>query len=183
MLLNVLFVLVLVSVIAPLAIYKLSGNKNGKTYLILNINKGVDYMCNNTEVNNCENCIADILKVILILQERTCGNDSCLQTCDRAFLGQGNTFISNTRPIVLYTCSNTETPLAMPISRDPTVTTTSTVFRIEKLDGCCATFRVLSPSEAGATYPYTATNSFFTINTNCVCVLRCLDDTFVETTL
>ena len=40
------------------------------TYLILNINKGVDYMCNNNvDTNNCENCIAEILKVILLLQQ------------------------------------------------------------------------------------------------------------------
>ena len=38
------------------------------TYSIMNINKGVDYMCNNNQ-NTCENCIADILKVILLLQE------------------------------------------------------------------------------------------------------------------
>lgn len=37
MLLNVLFVLVLVSVAAPLAVYKLSGNKNGKECLIINM--------------------------------------------------------------------------------------------------------------------------------------------------
>ena len=43
-------------------------------------------MCNNNnESNTCENCIADILKVILLLQESVCGNDSCLQTCDRGF--------------------------------------------------------------------------------------------------
>ncbi len=141
-------------------------------------------MCNNdTERNTCDSCIADILKVILVLQQNACGNDGCLQTCDRGFLGQGTTLFSNTRPIVLYTCSNTEAPLAMPISRDPTVTTTSTVFRIEKLDGCCATCRVLAPSEEGATNPYVSTNSFFTINLDCICILRCLDDTYVETAL
>lgn len=37
MLLNVLFVLVLLSVMAPLAIYKFSGNKNGKECLAINI--------------------------------------------------------------------------------------------------------------------------------------------------
>ena len=29
-------------------------------------------------------------------------------------------------------------------------------------------------------YPYVATNSFFTMNLNCVCSLRCLSDTYVE---
>lgn len=37
MLLNVLFVLVIASVIAPLAVYKLSGNKNGKECLVINM--------------------------------------------------------------------------------------------------------------------------------------------------
>lgn len=153
------------------------------TYLIMNINKGVDYMCNNdTETNRCENCIADILKVILLLQNSVCPNDSCLQTCDRGFLGQNAATFFNTRPIVLYTCGSNGTPLAMPISRDPDEATTSTVFRVEKLNDCCATCRVLAPNtEPDATTPFISTNSFFTINLDCVCIIRCLDDTFVET--
>ncbi len=139
-------------------------------------------MCNNNENNTCENCMADILKVILLLQKNACGDDTCLQTCDRGFLGQNSTFFLNTRPITLYTCSNTTEPLAMPTSRDPAVTDTSTVFRLEKLDDCCATCRVLAPNpDTTSTFPYVATNSFFTINLDCICILRCLDDTFVET--
>lgn len=140
-------------------------------------------MCNNNvETNNCENCIADILKVILLLQQSVCQNDTCLQTCDRGFLGQNCTTFCNTRPIVLYTCCGGSTPISMPTSKDPNVTTTSSVFRLEKLDGCCATCRVLEPNtESGSSFPYSATNSFFTINLNCVCILRCLDDTFVDT--
>ena len=137
-------------------------------------------MCNN-ENNTCENCIADILKVILLLQQSVCQNDCCLETCDRGFLGQNSCLFFNTRPIVLYTCASGSTPLEMPISKDPSITTTSSVFRLEKLDGCCATFRVLAPNtEEGSTFPYEATNSFFTINLGCVCIIRCLEDTFVE---
>ena len=139
-------------------------------------------MCNNNETNTCSSCIADILKVILLLQESVCGNDTCLQTCDRGFLGPNALSLANTRPVTLYTCSNTTSPLAMPISRDAGETTTSTVFRLEKLDECCATFRVLTPNtEPEATLPYTSTNSFFTIDLKCVCIIRCLDDTFVDT--
>lgn len=137
-------------------------------------------MCNN-ENNTCENCIADILKVILLLQQSVCQNDCCLETCDRGFLGQNSCLFFNTRPIVLYTCASGSTPLEMPISKDPSITTTSSVFRLEKLDGCCATFRVLAPNtEEGSTFPYEATNSFFTINLGCVCIIRCLEDTFVD---
>ena len=139
-------------------------------------------MCNNIEKNTCENCIADILKVILLLQESVCKNDTCLQTCDRGFLGQNTSAFFNTRPIVLYTCGSNGTPLEMPISRDTTVTETSSVCRLEKLNNCCATFRVLAPnSDTTSNLPYEATNSFFTINLDCVCIIRCLDDTFVET--
>lgn len=138
-------------------------------------------MCNNKETNTCENCITDILKVILLLQQSVCQNDTCLQTCDRGFLGQNCTTFCNTRPIVLYTCSSGSTPIAMPISKDPAETTTSTIFRLEKLDDCCATFRVLAPNtEPSSSFPYEATNSFFTINLGCVCIIRCLEDTFVE---
>ena len=40
---------------------------------------------------------------------------------------------------------------------------------------------VLAPNtDESSVFPYEATNSFFTINLGCCCVLRCLDDTFVE---
>ena len=138
-------------------------------------------MCNNIDNTSCENCIADILKVILLLQQSVCPNDSCLETCDKGFLGQSCTFFCNTRPIVLYTCGGGNTPVTMPISKSPTETVTSSVFRLEKLDGCCATCRVLTPNtDPTTTFPFMATNSFFFFNLNCVCSLRCLDDTFVE---
>ena len=38
---------------------------------------------------------------------------------------------------------------------------------------------IVDATEA-ATIPYVTTNSFFTMNLNCVCALRCLNDTFVE---
>ena len=143
-------------------------------------------MCNNNENNNCQ-CIAEILTVISILQQNaSCCSDACLDTCDRGFLGCSTTSLGcNTRPIMLYTCcANAGTPLAMPTSKEDVFgTTTSPVFRVEKIDGCCATFRVLAPNPdttQAATIPYVATNSFFTTNLNCVCNLRCLQDTVVE---
>lgn len=134
---------------------------------------------NNLECkNHCDNCIADILKVILILQQSANQSDSCLETCDRGFLGQQCCpSFYNTRPIVLYTCNSNNTPLAMPISKTPTENVTSNIFRVEKLDDCCATCRVLVANQDNT---YTSTNSFFTINLDCVCCIRCLDDIFVE---
>lgn len=144
-------------------------------------------MCNN-ESTDCR-CIAEILTVIAILQKNAVCPDSCLDTCDRGFLGcSASTVGCNTRPIMLYTCCGNGTPWSVPTTRDNVTcgdegVVCSSVFRVEKIDGCCATFRVLAenpdPTQV-ATEPYVATNSFFTMNLNCVCSLRCLQDTFVD---
>jgi len=155
--------------------------------LLMKIYEGVDYMCNEAKKDGCT-CIAEILKVILILQRKAGGGDTCLETCDRSFLGDSPAcFEYNTRPIMLYTACGNGTPWEMPIARngttceepEPGQTVCSNVFRIEKLDGCCATFRVLAPSINGC-FPYLATNSFFTMDLSCCCAIRCLPDTFVE---
>ena len=79
---------------------------------------------------------------------------------------------------MLYTCnSNGETPWSAPTTREVTPEATSTVFRVERINGCCATFRVLIANDDGT---YTSTQSFFTMNLECVCCIRCLGDTFVE---
>ena len=132
-------------------------------------------MCNND--NSCRE-ISEILAIINVLQQNACTSDTCLDTCDRGFLGCGaNSLSCNTRPVQLFLCNGQ--PLSMPIEKDSTdiTTGTSSVFRVEKLDGCCCTFRVLSPNTDGT---YSATNSFCTVNLHCVCTLRCLSDTYVE---
>ena len=143
---------------------------------------------NNNDKDSCR-CISEILQVINALQQNAECGDSCLETCDRGFLGCNTTTLGcNTRPVVLYTCSGNGTPWSMPTTRENVVcgnenVVCSNVFRVEKIDGCCATFRVLAENTdeaTSATIPYVATNSFFTMNLNCVCALRCLPDTFVE---
>ena len=67
----------------------------------------------------------------------------------------------------------------MPTTKD-NLTVTSGVFRIEKLENNCATFRVLIQTLNEETATYTSTNSFFTVNLNCICAIKCLSDTYVE---
>ena len=70
-------------------------------------NNDINVGCNN---NNSSNSIADILKVILILQQNACP-ETCLDSCDRPMLGGGvNCLICNTRPVMLYTCCGNGTP-------------------------------------------------------------------------
>ena len=135
-------------------------------------------MCNK---NDDTTCIAEILTVILVLQRNASCGEYCLDSCDRGFLGCGSTSLScNTRPVTLYGCS--QTPWKFPVSKDVNETTVSSIFRIEKLDNNCATFRVLveNPDAADTNMPFIATNSFFTIDLNCVCALRCLNDVYIE---
>ena len=155
----------------------------------MRIHERVNDMCNNNENNTCKNCVNDILSVILVLQENACP-ENCLDTCDRPVLGGGpNCLICNTRPVMLYTCCGNGAPWSMPTTKDSSVTcavgttsdTCSTVFRVEKIENNCATFRVLVDNpDTTSVIPYVATNSFFTMDTSCLCAIRCLTDTFVE---
>lgn len=136
-------------------------------------------MCENNE--NTNNCIYEILKTILVLQREANVGDCCLDTCDKKCLGcTPSVCFFNTRPITIYTKGCCNTALSLPISKSPTETTTSNVFRIEKLDNKCATFRVIVANVADDTITYTSTNSFFTINLDCICVLKCLQDTLID---
>ena len=138
-------------------------------------------MCErNDSANSCDNCMHEILKTILVLQKQSGYTECCLDTCDKNFLGTIPSICGyNTRPITMYLKGCCGERLEMPISRDPAETTTSPVFRVEKLDNCCCTCRVLVPS-TGDVVTYTSTDSFFTVDINCICVLKCLADTFVE---
>ncbi len=141
-------------------------------------------MCNNNnDVDSCR-CIAEILAIINVLQQNATTAETCLDTCDRGFLGCGtNSLTCNTRPVMLYLSNGV--PLSIPTTKDSVACGTdaecSSVFRVEKLDGCCCTLRVLATNpDTTSEFPYVSTNSFFTVNLNCVCCLRCLSDTYVE---
>lgn len=138
-------------------------------------------MCqdNNTETNTC--CIANILEVIVKLQNRSEKFDCFGDGCDRPFLGPTpSTVCYNTRPINLYRCSDGEL-WTFPYTLNGT-TGESNVLRCEQVDGCCATCRVLAPNPdttTADTTPYVPTDSFVTINLSCCGALTCLPDTFI----
>ncbi len=111
-------------------------------------------------------CIADILRNIICLQEKTrCDKGDC----SKPYLGPNRCICFNTRPVMLFNCNGT--PWVFPSGPNET----SSVFRIEKLNDCCATFRVLEPDREN-NGQYFATCEFFTIDLKCVCAIKCLDD-------
>ncbi len=139
-------------------------------------------MCQNKPKDN--NCIAEILTIICLLQSKSKKTDKCLDSCDKAFLGDLEPcHFFNTRPIMIYTCCGNGTPWAMPVFKESDSCTStspkSCVFRVEKISDNCATFRVLvSCNKPGKKYE--PTNSIFTMNLDCICAIRCLRDTYVD---
>lgn len=129
---------------------------------------------------NCENnntcCISDVLRRILALQKQNFNNET-YAGCNKPFLGPTQTTICyNTRPIMLYNCCTGE-PWSFTYTSGET-TATSSVFRIESVDDCCCTCRILATGETDDTY--TGTNEFFTIDLNCVGAIRCLADISID---
>ncbi len=121
-------------------------------------------------------CIYDVLKKILQLQQQDYDND-CPTGCDKPYLGPVCTSVCyNTRPIELFNCSTGEA-WSFPYNINGTTGETS-VFRIEALDKCCCTCRLLSLDPTSN--QYTNTNEFATIDLNCVGAIRCLPDTSID---
>lgn len=131
-------------------------------------------MCEENE-RDC-NCLSETLRRILLLQKQDFDNES-FSGCDKPYLGPTCTSVCyNTRPIMLYNCCTGE-PWSFTFTQNGT-TATSNVFRIEALDECCCTCRILSHDEE--TNTFSGTSEFFTINLNCVGAIRCLTDTFID---
>jgi len=129
----------------------------------------------NEDKRNC-GCIYEILKTILMLQKQDFDNE-CYSGCDKPFLGPTCTSICyNTRPVQLYNCCNGNT-WEFPYTIND-VTNTSNVFRIENLDDCCGTFRILYLDTE--TNQYVGTSEFFTLDFSCVGAIKCLQDTFID---
>ena len=121
-------------------------------------------------------CLSDVLRKILVLQKQDFDNES-YSGCDKPFLGPVcNSICYNTRPITLYNCC-TGNAWIYPYNLN-NETRHSTVFRIEALDECCCTCRILYPNTTND--GYVSTNQFFTLDLNCVGALQCLADTYVE---
>ena len=136
------------------------------------------------EKSNKPCCFSNTLKLIEQLQN----NSNCIydidNTCIKPFLGDTpNIELYNTRPVTFYGCNNNLITVGYStVINGETVTGTSSIFRVENVNNCCVTVSILidNPDTTQTTIPYVATNSFFTMNLNCSCCLRCLPDTYVE---
>lgn len=131
-------------------------------------------MCCEENNNEC-GCIQEVLKRILLLQRKDYDTE-IFSGCNKPFLGPISTPICyNTRPIQLFNCA-TGAPWTFPYTLNGTVSE-SNVFRIEALDDCCSTLRVLALGDDGQ---YVSTNDYVTVDLNCVGAIKCLPDISID---
>lgn len=132
-------------------------------------------MCGDDNERRDCGCIHDILKRILLLQKQDFDNE-CYSGCDKPFLGPTCTTICyNTRPISLFTCCD-GSAWTFPYTINES-TYESAIFRIESLDDCCCTCRILYRNGENE---LVATDEFFTLDLKCVGAIKCLPDVSID---
>lgn len=132
---------------------------------------------NQCDNNNCPSCISNIIQKILLLQKQNFGCDNYVG-CDKPFLGPSITSICyNTRPIQLFIAGNGDAWTFSYTLEDGT-TGTSDILRIESLDDCCCTCRILIFDPT--TNTYSSTNQFVTIDLNSCGAIRCFNDVAID---
>ena len=129
---------------------------------------------------NETNCLARILNVIKVLQNNASKTECGDNTCTRPFLGLNiATLCFNTRPIVLYRCDNT--PVTLNYTNASGENSTTSIFRVESVNDDSVGVLLLEEStDTEGNVTYINTNTFATINLDCVCAIRCLGDAVVN---
>ena len=126
---------------------------------------------------NNENCLANILKAIVVLQNNAEKIDCTNNSCTRPFLGDViPTLCFNTRLVTFYRCDNTL--ITLPYTLADGTTGETSVFRVESVNDNSITVLLLA-DDGTETYNIN-TNTFATINLGCVCAIRCIGDTTIN---
>ena len=119
-------------------------------------------------------CLANILKVINVLQNNVEDNCDINNCCTKPFLGDTvDDSCFNTRLITLYRCDNSL--ITLPYTINETEDTT-TIFRVQNVLNNAVTVLLIRDNGNGT---YTNTNTFATINLGCICAIRCIGDTTI----
>lgn len=123
---------------------------------------------------NNKNCLANILRVINVLQNNAEDDCETNNSCTRPFLGNVPTLVCfNTRLVTFYRCDNSL--ISLPYTLDET-TDTTTIFRVENVSNDAVNVLLIRDNGDGT---YTNTNTYATINLGCVCAIRCIGDTTI----
>ncbi len=134
--------------------------------------------------NNNQCGFSKLLCLINELQRKSSCDNPIDNSCSKPFLGNiVNSECFNTRPVTFYGCDNSLITVDYTTTiNGEELTGTSSVFRVEKVEGCCVLLSILieNPDTTATNRPYITINQTITLNLNCVCALKCLSDTFVD---
>lgn len=124
------------------------------------------------------NCLKKIFEVIKLLQDNSNKIECNDNTCIRPFLGPNSEILCfNTRPVMLYKRDNSNVTLNYRDSNNNILQTT--VFRIQNVSDDSVSVLLLEQNPDDETI-YTNTNTYATLNLNCICAVKCLPDTIVN---
>lgn len=144
---------------------------------------------NNSNSNRSANCVADTVRFINRLQQAVVPTEIGCSRCNTPILGE--TSKANTRPFILYLPNGEPFRLA-------TLTDSSNepipVFRVEDVNGNCATLRALTTRRRGCMNDQNGFNEFnleeetefvptrtcVTVNLNDFIAIQCLNDVFLK---
>jgi len=113
--------------------------------------------CNENQNNNNEcSCLSDIIRLIIKLQNKKEQLQN-FEGCDKPFLGPcPSVSCFNTRPVQFYTCCSGSL-WTLPYMMNGT-TGNSSVFRVEDINDCCCTCRILALNTDPSESTYVATD-------------------------
>ncbi len=128
-------------------------------------------MDNNTEKSNC---ICEVLKSINEIQKKVALQNRQIQDCTYYTKRNDDSNSYDTRPIILYYGNGDY----LEVNIDDLSDETTYIFRVEKVNDSCATLRALRIIDDNETNNHSLipTNKFITIQTECFCAIRCLND-------
>ncbi len=121
------------------------------------------------------NCLTNILKVICVLQNNADDNCEINNSCTKPFLGDIPTIqCFNTRLVTLYRCDNSL--IELPYTTIDGIVETTSIFRVQSVSDKSVNVLLISDNGDGT---YTNTNTYATINLDCICAIRCIGDTTI----
>ena len=128
-------------------------------------------------MNNQDNCLASVIRLIDQLQRQSECSETCDNTCSRPFLGKCSKSADlNTRPVTFYTCDNNLITIEY---NNCGKESQSSIFRVNCIEDNCVTVTILAPNHGCEREPYINTNQTAIINLDCCCAIKCLPDTTV----
>lgn len=119
-------------------------------------------------------CITNLLKFICLLQNNSTNPNNMEEGCTKPLLGPTiNNNCYNSRIISIY---KKDGSLFTATYNNNSEVLTSSLFRVMNVNDTCCTLLIISNDGENDT----STNQFITVDTNCICAIRCLRDVVIN---